>query len=389
MMNARGLCLLKMHRYREVEELEAATRALASGVSNYGAVYAECIFGLGELAQGRLHSATAIFTAALSLATTQSTANSAPAAMASACLAAALYESGQLDAAGALLDRYLTTITHMGIPDMLLMAHMIHARIAYSNSGYAEACRLLNELKQIGYERDLPRVIGAAWAEQARLALLQDDALSAARYLQMAETGAPYATLWDESDVTLRARLLAAQNKPREGVTLLDGECRAAETLGRRRHALKLGVLLALTQKHARQATEAMHTLAGCVEAGAREGFVRVFVDEGRALVLLLRELRATRDVPESSAGFIDRLLGEMDAVSPTASAPADDEPRLSRREFEILALLAEGLSNQAITQKLSLSLPTVKSHVRNTMGKLGAANRSEAVAIARRQKLL
>jgi len=390
MMNTRSLCLLKMHRYREVAELEPQVRAMATGVSTYGTVYAECIFGMAELAQGRLRSALAIFSGALTMATEQSSAHSAPAAMASACLAVALYESGELEQSAALLQRYLTTITHMGLPDILLLAHTTNARIAYWHSGYAEACQLLNDLKHLGFERDLPRVIGAAWAEQSRLALLQNDVASAERYLQMAETGAPYAMLWDESGATLRARQLAAQNKPRDAIELLEAERKAANSQGRRRYALKVGVLLALTQKQARQSTEAMKTLAGCVETGAMEPFVRVFADEGSTLGQLLRELRATRDLPEVSIAFVDRLLALTEA--PPAANPdsvGGEEQRLSRREFEVLALLADGLSNQVITKKLSLSLPTVKSHVRNVMAKLRAESRSEAVAVARRQGLL
>ncbi|MSO93101.1 MAG: response regulator [Rhodospirillales bacterium] len=56
----------------------------------------------------------------------------------------------------------------------------------------------------------------------------------------------------------------------------------------------------------------------------------------------------------------------------------------LSRRQREILSLLAEGLSNQAISDRLNLSLSTVKSHVTATMKALGVKNRTQAALIAR-----
>lgn len=55
----------------------------------------------------------------------------------------------------------------------------------------------------------------------------------------------------------------------------------------------------------------------------------------------------------------------------------------LTKREAEVLRLIAEGLANQAIAGRLFLSLETVKTHVRSVLTKLGAANRTEAVIIA------
>ncbi|WP_328458475.1 MULTISPECIES: response regulator transcription factor [unclassified Amycolatopsis] len=56
---------------------------------------------------------------------------------------------------------------------------------------------------------------------------------------------------------------------------------------------------------------------------------------------------------------------------------------KLTRREAEVLRLIATGLSNQDIAAALVISLETVKTHVGNIFGKLGAGNRSQAVVIA------
>ena len=58
-------------------------------------------------------------------------------------------------------------------------------------------------------------------------------------------------------------------------------------------------------------------------------------------------------------------------------------------RELEVLALLAEGLSNAEIAQQLTISTSTAKHHVRDILSKLGAANRAEAVALAMQQDLI
>jgi LuxR family maltose regulon positive regulatory protein len=67
---------------------------------------------------------------------------------------------------------------------------------------------------------------------------------------------------------------------------------------------------------------------------------------------------------------------------------PGLAEP-LTTRELEVLGLLAAGRSNQRIAQELVVSLDTVKKHVSRVLDKLGAANRTEAVARARALGLL
>ena len=62
---------------------------------------------------------------------------------------------------------------------------------------------------------------------------------------------------------------------------------------------------------------------------------------------------------------------------------------RLSPRELELLKLVAEGLSNKAIGQRLSVSVNTVKYHMKNILQKLGAQNRTEAVMMAIRSGLI
>jgi LuxR family transcriptional regulator, maltose regulon positive regulatory protein len=57
----------------------------------------------------------------------------------------------------------------------------------------------------------------------------------------------------------------------------------------------------------------------------------------------------------------------------------------LSERELEVLALLAEGFTNQEIANHLLISLATVKTHNSNIFGKLGVKNRMQAVALTRK----
>lgn len=73
--------------------------------------------------------------------------------------------------------------------------------------------------------------------------------------------------------------------------------------------------------------------------------------------------------------------------IEQTSKSPS--QPHLTARELECLAALAEGLSNDTISQRLSISLPTVAMHLANARHKLRAATREQAVAIAMRAGLL
>jgi len=61
----------------------------------------------------------------------------------------------------------------------------------------------------------------------------------------------------------------------------------------------------------------------------------------------------------------------------------------ISKREFEVLELMAAGLSNQDIADRLFVSTSTVKTHVSNVLAKLGASRRTEAIARAKKLRLI
>jgi DNA-binding NarL/FixJ family response regulator len=92
--------------------------------------------------------------------------------------------------------------------------------------------------------------------------------------------------------------------------------------------------------------------------------------------------------LPESVDAVVVAPPPWSDAVNGLADADARPEP-LTSREREVLALVAEGLSNKAIAATLRISDQTVKFHVAAIIGKLGAANRTDAVRLAVRRGLV
>jgi len=87
------------------------------------------------------------------------------------------------------------------------------------------------------------------------------------------------------------------------------------------------------------------------------------------------------------------RLVGASEAADVTlvlsGSPPSVDDVPLTPRELEVLALLAEGLSNKAIARRLGISVHTAKFHVGALMDKLDAVGRTDAVAHAVRRGVI
>ncbi len=89
------------------------------------------------------------------------------------------------------------------------------------------------------------------------------------------------------------------------------------------------------------------------------------------------------------SPAMATKLLEEFKAISGADARPAGPLPRLTDRELEVLNLVARGLNNREIAEKLFISENTVKNHVRNILEKLQLHSRVEAVMYAVKEKLL
>ncbi len=96
-------------------------------------------------------------------------------------------------------------------------------------------------------------------------------------------------------------------------------------------------------------------------------------------LVSVIRSTHAGRRVmaPEAT----DAMIAAAQRPSPGAD--------LTPRERELLALMTRGMANQQIANQLGLALPTVKFHITNILAKLAADNRTEAVLVALKHKLV
>jgi len=190
-----------------------------------------------------------------------------------------------------------------------------------------------------------------------------------------------------------QARVHLAQGDASAAVAMLEPLRQQAEAKGWADEVLKVLVLQAVAH-HAYGEKEQALVLGEALTLAEPGGFIRTFVDEGPPMAQLLSEAAARGVMP----GYVGKLLAafeaeeqaSVDISTPPLAPPSSPliEP-LSERELEVLQLVAQGLSNREICERLFLALSTVKGHNRNIYGKLQVQRRTEAVARARKLGLL
>lgn len=119
---------------------------------------------------------------------------------------------------------------------------------------------------------------------------------------------------------------------------------------------------------------------------GAQWLNVSIVVLRGRShrstlMVHLIRDVTARREVEQRAAALLGRLSAADDATSAI--------PEITRREAEVLRLLACGASNRAIGETLGISPTTVRNHIEHLLAKLGVHSKLEAVVYAARHRVV
>src|SRR6266487_3717161 len=189
-----------------------------------------------------------------------------------------------------------------------------------------------------------------------------------------------------------QARVHLAQGDPSAALAVLESWRGQMEAKGWQDERLKVMVLQAVALQAHGEKDKAVQLLGDALTLAEPGGFIRIFVDEGPPMAHLLSEAEALGMMPDSIGKLLALFKAEEQKREDTSSLPPPAQPLLeplSRRELEVLHLMAQGLSNQEMCERLFLALDTVKGHNRKIFDKLQVQRRTEAVARARELGLL
>jgi LuxR family maltose regulon positive regulatory protein len=314
-----------------------------------------------------------------------------------------LLERYELDAAAHHILIAQQQATRLGLAYVLIKCHIQLMFIRQAQGNWAEAHAHLAAMWELsvdfsGYYLEWHAAL-AAFA-----CLLQGELDEAASFMnKVSFSPAHEVTAANEPEASVCARLLYAQGCLDAALDLAD-RLRAVHTaLGRVRREMEMWCLRSLVLWQLGQAGEAIAALDAALAIGERYRLLYALLIMSEPLPVLLRTYGDQTPAPPH-AEFARTLLALLDArmSQPLSAAP---EPaavtpvgaplvdplveRLSERELEVLRLVAQGLSDRQIAERLIVAAGTVKRHLNNLYGKLNVHSRTQALARAKEIGLL
>ncbi len=297
-------------------------------------------------------------------------------------LARILYEWNDLDAAQQHGQQSVQLAAQLENVDRIVSSEVFLARLKLTGGAMADAAAILAKASQFVRQHNFVNQIPEVAAAQV-LTLLHQGNLAAAAHLAQAH------------DLRIsQARVHLAQGETSTALAVLEPSRQQAAAKGWQDEQLEVMVLQAVALHAHGEKDKAVQLLGDALVLAEPGGFIRIFVDEGLPMAQLLSEAAAHGVMPD----YIGKLLAVFEVgkrkshgksnLPPAPAAQSLTEP-LSNRELQVLRLIAEGLSNREISERLFLAVITVKGHNRNIFGKLQVQRRTEAVARARELGLL
>jgi len=298
-----------------------------------------------------------------------------PLGLAETILGSIALERNDLTAAEAFLQNGIALSRRGGLIDDVILGLSYLARLYAYLGRVSNAFDVIQEANTIMQGFGVERMSMLAAAHVANLQLLTGREGAATQWAvgyQAVRPDQPH----EFAELTL-VRVLLKTGERENVPSILDALLKQGQAQGRFRTGMEAMILMALYLRAENDIPSAVDWLSHALELAAPEGFIRIFLDEGEALLDLLPKAR--KAAPE----LVDAILGSLQTES--GKSPLDQLPEpLSEQELRVLGLIVAGKTNREIADDLYISVGTAKWHVHNILQKLGVSNRSQAIARAR-----
>jgi LuxR family maltose regulon positive regulatory protein len=324
------------------------------------------------------------------------------------------YEWNQLESAKSAAQKAIEKTAPLQYMDILMMAYEVLGRCCMAQGDQASAEQAVREMECVNQSAGIP--LFRPWIEGLRvhLWLARGDLTRAVDWAEHTAYRQEVLVYSREIAYLALVRVYLAKLQYTPALQLLTALLSSAEQVSRVGSVIAILALQVAALQASGATQEALHVLLRLLTEASPEGYLRVFLDAGGPMQQALQALLTTQHmrasispVPPALASYAHTVLAAfaceqrqemtqeiIPLVSTTSIHPLSQatsrliEP-LTRREQEVLRLLAEGASNQEIARQLVVSLTTVKKHVSSLLLKLAAENRTHAVARARELSLL
>jgi LuxR family maltose regulon positive regulatory protein len=306
------------------------------------------------------------------------------------------YEQNELESA-AEHWRHVEGMRYQVAPGTYLDSLFGLALIAQAQGEAVQALAYAQAVREVAIEQRSPTLLRLAEALAVRLALAGGQHAEASRQARQIDTTTNRGNaIWLEQPCLVIARALLTEGTPDSlaAARQLAEAChRQAKNIHNVRQVIPAVAVQALVWRAHRRTTEALDTLDRALALAEPRGFVRTFLDLGAPMAELLQRYESQH----RSSPYLKRLLAAFARELHPAShhelaaqyVRLHGITPLTRRELELLDLLAQRLTYREIAEHLVISPNTVKKHVSNVYGKLGVSKRREAIAKAREVGLL
>jgi LuxR family maltose regulon positive regulatory protein len=360
------------------------------------AVPALCDLAAIKKAEGRLYQAEALYDRARQWMVERHGLDSRVRCPYEFGLADLLHEWNRLDAAYEHATTGIECAQRFGVYSLLVSGCLAWMRILQARGDVDGALDALHDAEQIAETHHL-RLATRIELRTSRVVewLAVGEVDAASRWAEACDGGS-------ELEPIALARLYLAQGHAADAQDLLEPQRALAEAGGRAGRSIEILGLQAMALEAQERPKEAGAALIEALSLARPEGYVRIFLDMGPRLGELLARVAARGAAmgpvtTDYARALLDTFREESAArgcgaaaaaALPSSLGAALPEP-LTQRELDVLALLAEGLTNKAIAQRLVIAPSTVKQHLKNIYGKLDVHSRTQAVARGRELDLL